>query len=71
MHLDFPRTHFVRTVHIPNEVNNALTNRQSGLNVLYIVIALNSFILVCNVISVLVQLVKFAMLDVALFVTLN
>ena len=38
-----------------------LSYQQSGVNVLYIVISLKCFTFVCNVISVLVEVVDFAM----------
>ena len=41
-----------------------LSYPQSGVNALHIVIALNYFTFVCTVISVLVQMVNFAMLKV-------
>ena len=41
-----------------------LSYPQPGVNALHIVIALNHFTLVCNVISVVVEMVSFAMVKV-------
>ena len=48
----------------PMRVLVLLSNPQSGVNALHIVSALNYFTLVCNVISVLVEMVIFAMVEV-------
>ena len=40
---------------------------QSGMNALHIVIALNYFTFVCNLISVLVEMINFAMVKVDSF----
>ena len=44
-----------------------LTNRYSGLNELHIVIARNYFRLVCNLKTVLLEVMKFAMVKVDIF----
>ena len=41
-----------------------LSYQQSGVNALHIVIALDYFTLVCNVLSVLVEIVNFTMVKV-------
>ena len=44
-----------------------LSYPQAGVNALHIVTALNYFTLVCNVISVLVEMVNFAIVEVDIF----
>ena len=41
-----------------------LSYSQSGVNALHVVIALDYFIFVCNVLSVLVEMVNFSMVKV-------
>ena len=48
----------------PMKITVQLSYPQTGVNALHIVIALNYFTLVCNVISVLVEMVIFTMVKV-------
>ena len=61
MKAKFTQTLCDRTIPVPNEINAAIVYQQTGMNELHVVNALNYLTLVCNVISDLVELVKFAM----------
>ena len=60
----FTRIFGNRTIHVPMRWIVLLSYAQLGVNALHIVIALNYFTLVCNLITVLVDLVIFAMVKV-------
>ena len=60
----FTRTFCIWKMHVPMRIIVLLSYPQSGLKALHILIALNSFTLVCNVVSVLVEMVNFAMVKV-------
>ena len=63
VYANFFRTMFVWTMQVPN-LNTLLSYRYSGVNELHNLYSLNYFTHVCNGISVLAELVKFAMVKV-------
>ena len=67
VHANFIRTHCIWKYTSPKKIRVLLSFPQSGVNALHIVIAVNFFTLVCNVISVLVEMVLFTMVKIDTF----